>query len=113
MSTAALAAATAMTSRTVRPIVRVSQARGVMGGLEGKVDELLCYCRVHVEDGQPEEESCDHHGTVIQGGVFGDVLGCPEEEGQDDADGDRADDKNLSLIHISEPTRQAEISYAV
>src|SRR5665213_4075926 len=47
-------------------------------------------------------------------GVAGERLhGTLRREDQCRHEGDRDEDVDLSLIHISEPTRQAEISYAV
>ena len=72
----------------------------------------------------PELEALVHYTTVRRGNVTEHISTTPEaieaiQKGQPIPDGthfvlaDYRDTEILSLIHISEPTRQAEISYAV
>src|SRR5678810_1297549 len=89
---------------------------------------LLRHRQLHREEAieQPGVEHADREHHEI-GAVALDQMEILEQRGQTERDNPRIEahtdpaerlgtntlDENLSLIHISEPTRQAEISYAV
>ena len=103
--------------------------RGVVKGLSENVDELEVYGFLNGYKGLIYGDyrlltSADFSGILTKGGT---ILGSsrqpfkqmrvPDANGLDKVEAMKATyhklNLDLSLIHISEPTRQAEISYAV